>query len=299
MVEDATDRHGVDWVDRTAYPLESRFLDLSEGTVHYVDEGPADSEVTLLFLHGNPTWSFLYRHLVCGLRKEYRCVAPDHLGFGLSEHPEGFSCLPSDHASVIESFVGTLGLEAVVPVVHDWGGPIGLSYAVDHPGNVRGMVAMNTLCWPVSGDPWFEAFSRVVGGPLGRVACERLNAFVEFVMPLAYADRSRLTPAIHEQYRRPLPAGRRKGTWVLPRAFRSEREWLADLWARIPTLEDHPTLLVWGMEDPLFRERELRRFERLFGNARTVELREVGHYVPEEAGSDLVEPVRAFLADLR
>jgi haloalkane dehalogenase len=298
MTNDAPDPRDVDWVDRTAYPFESRFLDLPEGTIHYVDEGPTDSELTLLFLHGNPTWSFLYRHLIRGLRDGYRCVALDHLGFGLSEHPEAFSYVPSDHASVLEAFVGTLGLADVVPVVHDWGGPIGFSYAVDHPGDVRGVVAMNTLCWPVSGDPWFEAFSRVAGDPPGRVACERLNAFVEYVMPLAYADHSRLTPAIHEQYRRPLPPGRRRATWVFPRAFRTEREWLADLWARMPAIDDHPTLLAWGMEDPLFRERELRRFERLFGDSRTLELRGVGHYVPEEAGPSLVGPVRRFLADL-
>ena len=293
------DRGEPSWVDRRAYPFESRFLDLSRGTVHYVDEGPADPDGTLLFLHGNPTWSFLYRHLIRGLREDYRCIALDHLGFGLSDHPAGFSYLPSDHAAVLEAFVGTLGLEGIVPVVHDWGGPVGLSYAAEHPGNVRGLVVTNTLCWPVSGDPRFEAFSRLVGGPPGRLACERLNAFVEYVMPLAYADRSRLTLAIHEQYRRPLPPGKRTGTWVLPRAFRIEREWLADLRRRVSTVGDHPVLLAWGMDDRLFRERELRRFEAAFENARTVEFRGVGHYVPEEAGSDLVDPIRAFLAGLR
>ena len=287
-----------DWVDRAAYPFESRFLDLPHGTVHYVDEGPADPDAALLFLHGNPTWSFLYRHLIAGLRDDYRCVALDYLGFGLSEHPAGFSYLPSDHAAVVEGFVGTLGLDGVVPIVHDWGGPVGLSYAADHPTNVPGMVVTNTLCWPVSGDPWFEAFSRLVGGPLGRIACERLNAFVEYAMPLAYADRSQLTPAIREQYRRPLPPGGRRGTWVLPRAFRTEREWLADLRERVPVIKNHPTLLAWGMEDPLFRERDLRRFETLFGDARTVELGGVGHYVPEETGPALVDPVETFLADL-
>lgn len=157
---------------------------------------------------------------------------------------------------------------------------------------------MNTFCRSVSGDPWFEAFSRLAGGPLDRIACERLNAFVEYAMSLAYADRSRLTPAIREQYRRPLPPGGRRGIWVLPRAFRTEREWLADLRERVRVVANRPALLAWGMEDPLFRERDLRRFETLFGDARTVDLDGVGHYVPEETGPALVDPVETFLAGL-
>ena len=291
-------RERRDWVDREAYPFESHYLDLDAGTVHYVDEGesPPD-EPTLVFLHGNPTWSFLYRHLVRGLSGEYRCVAPDHLGFGLSDHPEGFSYLPSDHAAVFEAFVDELGLEDLVLVVQDWGGPIGLSYAADNPENVRALVVMNTWCWPMD-DRATRLFSWVAGGPIGRWACERFDAFTRLVMLTAYAERSKLTPEIHEQYRRTHPPGRRTGTWVFPRAIVGEHAWLEELWERVGSLEGHPTLLAWGMEDPAFDVEKLRTFETFFRNSETVEFPGVGHYIQEEVGEELVEPIRTFLTAL-
>jgi haloalkane dehalogenase len=294
--------HGdTDWVDRVAYPFESRCVALPQGAVHYVDEGPgADHEEdtdgpTLVFLHGNPTWSFCYRHLIRGLRDEYRCVAMDYLGFGLSEHPEGFSYRPSAHADVFEAFVEELGLTDVVLVVQDWGGPIGLSYAADHPENVAGLVVVNTWAWPVDEEWWYRTFSWGAGGPLGRVLCERFNAFVEVVMPAAYGDRSKLTPAIHEQYRRALPAGKREGTWVFPRAIVEETPWLEGLWDRIEGLEDHPALLLWGLEDPAFGA-QLPVWETFFRDAETRTFPDAGHYLQEEVGEDLVEPIRVFVA---
>lgn len=295
----------TDWVDREAYPFESRCLSLPQGAVHYVDEGPGSGDEgnydgpTLLFLHGNPTWSFLYRHLIRGLRDEYRCVAMDYLGFGLSEHPEGFSYLPSDHATTFEAFVETLGLEDVVLVVQDWGGPIGLSYAADHPENVAGLVVMNTFAWPLDEDFFARTFSWATGGPLGKVLCERFDLFTEVVMRTAYADRSKLTPAIHEQYRRTHPPGKREGTWVFPRALQTETTWLEGLWDRLEALEDHPTLLAWGMADPAFGPEYLRTFETFFRDSETLTFPDVGHYVQEEAGEDLVGPVEAFVAGLR
>jgi haloalkane dehalogenase len=289
---------GTDWVDRVAYPFESHCIGLSAGAVHYIDEGEsAPSDPTVVFLHGNPTWSFLYRHLVSGLSDDYRCVALDYLGFGLSEHPEEFSYLPSDHAAVVEEFVETLELEDVVLVVQDWGGPIGLSYVADHPENVRGLVVMNTWAWPMD-DLSTRAFSWLAGGPLGRILCVRFDAFTRLVMLTAYADRSKLTPEIHEQYRRTHPPGKRTGTWVFPRAITGEREWLADLWKRLDSLRDHPALLAWGMEDPAFDPEKLRTFEVFFRNSETVEFPGVGHYIQEEAGEGLVPPVRAFLDGL-
>ena len=114
------------WVDREAYPFDSRFVDLDAGRVHYVDEGPEDGgNATLLLLHGNPTWSFLYRDLVAGLSDEYRCVALDYLGFGLSERPDDFTYRPEDHADVVEAFV------------EKWEERLAFTAAANHVGNPR------------------------------------------------------------------------------------------------------------------------------------------------------------------
>ena len=130
------------WLDREAYPFQSRWLELREGTrMHYLDEGKGEP---VLFVHGTPTWSFEWRHLVRGLSPHYRCIAPDHLGFGLSDRPRDGLYTPEWHAANIRDFVERLDLERFTMVVHDYGGPIGLPLAVGAPGRVQGLVLMNT-----------------------------------------------------------------------------------------------------------------------------------------------------------
>ena len=111
------------WVDRQNYPFQSRYQQLSDGQMHYVDEGQGD---VVLLVHGTPTWSFEYRHVIAALSKHHRCIAPDHLGFGLSERPTGFAYTPEAHAQALREFVGRLGLDRFTLVVHDFGGPIAL-----------------------------------------------------------------------------------------------------------------------------------------------------------------------------
>src|SRR5690349_10562936 len=132
------------WLDRQAYPFTPRRLKLAAGTVSYLDEGRGDP---LLFVHGTPTWSFEYRHLIRALAPRHRCIAPDHLGFGLSERPADLPYTPEAHARVLAEFVDKLGLGRFTLVVHDFGGPIGLPLALDHPERVRGLVLLNTWMW--------------------------------------------------------------------------------------------------------------------------------------------------------
>ena len=125
------------WVDRAQYPFEPRALDVGAGTMRYVDEGTGPPVV---MVHGTPTWSFLYRDLVKGLRDRYRCVAPDLLGFGLSDKPAGASYRPEDQGRRLRGLIDRLALKDITLMVHDFGGPIGLSYALEHPGNVKRLV---------------------------------------------------------------------------------------------------------------------------------------------------------------
>src|SRR5688572_2825134 len=125
--------HRPSWLDEQAYPFQSRWLDVGPGQVHYVDEGEGP---TLLFVHGTPTWSFEYRHVIKALSKKFRCVAPDQLGFGLSDRPADFDYSPESHAKSLRTFVDKLQLRDFVLVVHDFGGPIGLPLALE--GRARG-----------------------------------------------------------------------------------------------------------------------------------------------------------------
>jgi haloalkane dehalogenase len=281
------------WLDQRAYPFDHHFFDAGPGRLHYVDEGEGRP---VLFLHGNPTWSFLYRHLVDGLSDGYRCIAPDYLGFGLSEKPTGWSYRPSAHAVTIERLVADLDVEDVVLVVHDWGGPIGASFAAGHPEKVAGFVVMNSWTWPL--DDWRpRAFSRALGGRVGRYLIRERNLFADRVMRAAFADDATLA-RVHDQYLRPLATpDDRQGSWVFPRELTGSRSWLETLWRERDRFAGKPALLAWGTRDIAFGTDDLRLWQALFPDADTLRF-DVGHYVAEEVGPALAEPVWKFLDGL-
>ncbi len=282
------------WLDPAAFPFQSHYLSLPMGRLHYVDEGAG---APVVMVHGNPTWSFLYRHLIKQLAGQYRCVALDHIGFGLSDKPADWTYRPADHAANLETLIDTLGLTGITLVVQDWGGPIGLAYALAHPENVKRLVILNTWLWPVDQDWYYIAFSRFTGGGLGRFLIRRFNFFVTGIMPQAYGVRARLTDAIHQHYRQPLAVpAERKGCWTLPGQIIGATEWLRGLWAQRARLAGKPALIVWGMRDIAFRERELNTWLAALPNAQVVRLSDVGHFVQEEAVDALGQAVRAFLA---
>ncbi|MFP4057562.1 MAG: alpha/beta fold hydrolase [Candidatus Brocadiia bacterium] len=281
------------WLDRQLYPFAPHDFWHPAGRVHYVDEG---SGPPLVLLHGNDTWSFLYRHLIGALAGRFRCLAPDYLGFGLSEKPPRWSYRPADHAAVVAALVDALGLDDITLVVHDWGGPIGLSYAIERPGRVRRVVAMNTWMWPLRGQWRFEGFARLVGGPLGRMLVRRLHLFPRVLMPLLVVDKSRWDRKIRAHYVRPQPRpADRAGVAAFPRHLLASTPWLEGLWARRRRLARLPALLVWGLRDPAFRRRELRTWEGIFHNHVTLARDDAGHYVAEDLGPELAAVVGEFL----
>lgn len=283
--------HRPAWLTNTLLPFESRFLELDGHRVHYLDEGHGP---VLLMFHGNPTWSFLYRHLIAGLKATFRCVALDYPGFGLSEAAPGYDLLPKSHLGVVERFVETLRLEQVTPVVQDWGGAIGLGYAGRHPDNVRALVIGNTMAWPVDDDPHFVRFSKLMGGAVGGFAIRHFNAFVNVMIPLGTPKRT-LSRAEMMAYRRPLAtAARREATHIFPREIVGSTPFLREVEQALPRLADKPVLLCWGTKDIAFRERERARFEALFPRAQTRVLEGAGHYVQEDAPDDIIGAIRAW-----
>lgn len=284
-----------DWLDPSLYPFAPQFLHTDAGRMHYVDEG---SGTPVVLLHGNPTWSFLYRDLIRALTPDYRCVAPDYIGFGRSDKPADATYAPSAHAARVEALITHLGLQDITLVMHDWGGPIGLSYALRHSDRVQRIVIANSWMWPLRDDAWVSLFSRLAGSTLGRTLITRYNAFARVVLPLAFADRSRLSERAFRHYVAPLAtASDRVGSWVFPRALVGATEWLGALWRRRTTIDDLPMLIVWGLRDPAFRMRHLQRWMDAFPHAQVHPLPDVGHYVPEEAAGAFTRFVRTFLDD--
>lgn len=276
------------WVDDELFPFESRFIGIHGHHIHYVDVG---SGPTLVFLHGNPTWSFDYSEVIDSLRQEFRCIAVDYPGFGLSQAAPGYRYLPAEHAQVIGAFVDALGLSGVTLVAHDWGGPIGLAAAQKRPEVFSRLVLTNTWAWPVS-DRLIQIMSYVMGSPIGRLAIRQLNLFVNLMIPIGHR-LNKPTAERMTHYRKPLGSpARREASAVFPREITASRAFLADVEAGLTDIAALPALIIWGDADFAFGNNELRRWEHTFTDHQTVSVKGAGHFVPSDAPEQFTEAIR-------
>jgi haloalkane dehalogenase len=281
------------WLDRREYPFALRRFALPMGQMNYVDEGEGEA---IVMVHGNPAWSFLYRRFIKRFKDSYRCIAMDHIGFGLSDKPFDWSYRPQEHAENLWTLLDAIDVADVTLVVQDWGGPIGLSYAIRRPDRVKRLVILNTWMWPVNDDWYYIAFSSLVGGVVGRLLIRHLNFFASVVMKVVYGDKAKLTPHIHAHYLNALATPKsRKGSWVFPQQIIGATDWLAALWAQRDRLAAKPAMIAWGMKDLAFREQELNRWISVFPNAPVTRYHDAGHYVQDEKGTELADVVAQFV----
>jgi haloalkane dehalogenase len=268
------------WLDTTEYPFNPNYLSLPMGQMHYVDEGQGRP---IVFLHGNPGWSFEYRAAIKEMSKTNRCIAPDHIGFGLSDKPYEWSYFPQHHAENFAALMAALDLDDITLVVNDWGGPIGMAYAIAHPQKIRRLVILNTWMWSVEDDPYYQKFSGFMGGLVGRFLIRYFNFFGKVVVRQALGDKKKLSKHIHQQIYRPLATAKnRKGCWTFPRHIIASSKWLDSLWQQRDKIKDKPAAIIWGMKDIAFREQELTVWENLMTHKKVIRLPEVGHYPQEE-----------------
>lgn len=282
------------WVDPADYPFTTRRLTLGSGEqIHYVDEGHGP---VVLLVHGTPTWSFEWRHLIRALSPTHRCIAPDHLGFGLSDRPPGADYSPESHAARLSGFVVQLGLQDITLVVHDFGGVIGLPLAVEEPSRVSRIVVINSWMWDLGDDPGVRRAGRLFGGGLGRLLYERLNFSLRVITPAAFKDRKRLTPAVHAHYLAPFADRESRGLvlWPLARSLGSPSPHGERLWNRRAALANIPALLIWGTRDPALKPHQLERWRQALPHAEVVEL-ETGHWPHEEMPETVCASVGEFL----
>jgi haloalkane dehalogenase len=269
-------------------------ITLADGEMHYVDEG---SGPPILFVHGTPTNSYEYRHLIASLSTRFRCVAPDHLGFGESSRPPSFAYTPEAHARVLKEFVERLGLQDITLVVHDFGGPIGLPLALDASSRVRRLILMNTWAWPVDDDPRMTRPAKFIGGAIGRFLYRYANASLRLIMPSAYGDKKKLTREIHRRY---LNVFRDRDARVLvlhalAKSLLGSRAHYQSLLDRIERLRDVPVLIVWGMKDSAFQPYQLERWRTLLPAAQVEMIEGAGHWPHEEEPARVAAAIERFL----
>jgi pimeloyl-ACP methyl ester carboxylesterase len=283
----------------TAYPFEPRFAATPHGRMHYAERGRGDP---VLCLHGNPTWSFLYREFLLGLSDRNRVVAPDLIGFGLSEKPSD----PGDysiegHVEDVSALVEALDLRNLTLVMQDWGGPIGLGVAMRHPERVRALVVMNTIGFAPSGDGWMPLPLRLVRAPiLGEQLVQGLGMFNRVFVPAGIAREDRRTPETLRAYREVQGSwDARAGTLAFPRLIPVTPDdpatRLLERSGRFLDGFEGPVLIVWGMRDPVFGPALLGQWRERLPGAPVLELADAGHYLQEDAADRIVPRIRSFL----
>ncbi|MCH8815517.1 MAG: alpha/beta fold hydrolase [Chloroflexi bacterium] len=269
------------------YPFESKWFESSVGKVHYIDEG---SGRPILFLHGNPTWSFLYRGIVSRLKGQFRCVAIDYPGFGLSVHPDGYGYTAKEHAGIVGELVDHLELQDMIVMGQDWGGPIGTSVAIERKDRVSGMVIGNSWAWKMN-RMMTRVFSPLMTSPPIQWAILNRNFFVERLIPAGLTRK--LSKEEMDHYRGVQPdRAARKGVAEFPRELIAAGPWLQEIEAGLPALGDKPLLLVWGMKDFAFSPKAfIPKWKSYFKDSVLVKLPKARHFIQEDAPEEIAKAI--------
>ncbi|MBX2804288.1 MAG: alpha/beta fold hydrolase [Myxococcales bacterium] len=274
-----------DWLDRTAWPYTPRWHEGEHGRLHYVDEGQGPVH---LFAHGTPTWALEWRHVIAGLRPHARCIAVDHLGFGLSEQPDA-GYRPEDHAARFAAFADARDLHDATVVLHDFGGPIGLPWVLQNTHRIRRLVIINTWAWSLADQPRFALPARFLGSGLGRWLYGTFNISQRVIAPSAWADRSKWQ-AVAEQYTSVFPTydSRTRVLWPLAKALLTSSEFYAGIDAELDRLADVAVDVIWGTSDPAFPPDVRDRWLSRLPHATRLDL-PAGHWPHEESPDAVVD----------
>jgi pimeloyl-ACP methyl ester carboxylesterase len=290
------------------YPFTPNRFEVRPGiAMSFLDEGPRDGEVVVM-LHGNPSWSFLWRHLVLGLRepasgKAYRCIVPDHVGMGLSDKPgdDRYTYTLQSRVDDVARLLEHLGVDGPVTLaVHDWGGMIGFGWALSHQAQVRRLVITNTAAFPLPAAkpmPWqlnlcrntmlgaflIRAFNAFAAGTARDCVVRKLSKDVYrgYVAPYdSWANRISTLRFVQD-----IPLAEGDPAWALLKA--SEQ--------RLPSYADLPAFIAWGLQDFVFDHHFMEGFQRALPNAEVHAFHDAHHYVLEDKHEVLVPAIRRFL----
>jgi len=283
----------IDWLDTKEYPFVHKYFDVNGAKLHYIDEGAGD---VLLFVHGTPSWSFEFRHAITYLSKNFRCIAMDHIGFGLSDKPADYDYNTQNHAATLGKFIVHLQIKNFNLLVHDFGGPIGLNYAVENPEQINKLIILNTWCRGIGSEPEFKKMKTILGSPLLPFLYKQFNFSPKYILPAAYGERSRLTKEIHQQFLKPFSKpSERNGTVAFAKSLLKDQDWFQSIWNKLDRLSSKPVLLIWGLKDQFITEKYLLGFEEKFTNCEVVRYEDAGHFVLEEKSIVAAPAIEEFL----
>ncbi len=280
------------WLDKSEYPFKSNFFLINNQQLHYIDEGEGD---TLLFVHGTPSWSFDFRNIIKDLKVNYRCIAIDHIGFGLSDKPKNYDYSILNHSLTLQNFIFEKQLKNITMVVHDFGGPIGLNFAIQNPDLVKNIIVLNSWLWSSKTDPEFIKLSKILRSPLLPLLYRYFNFSPRFILPKSFGDR-KLSKKILLQYTQPFAnKTQREGAVAFAKSLLNDQDWFEELWNKRLTIISKPVLFIWGLKDPVIKPHNLTKFQSGFTNSTTVTIETSGHFPQEEDPEKVIESMRCFL----
>jgi len=284
----------ANWINTSDYPFDHQYMTMPAGRMHYLDEGQGDQ--VLLFVHGTPTWSFLYRNLIRAFAKKYRCIAIDHLGFGLSDVSDSdFEGTPEIHAQNLKQLIERLDLHNITLVVHDFGGPIGLGAALDLPHRIEHVVLFNSWLWATENIPEVQKIDKLVHSWLGRFLYLRLNISPKYLLKQGFSDKNFLPKGIHQQYIKPFPTKTsRRPLLQIAEALAGSSDWYQQQWGRLEALTGKEWLILWGDKDRFITPAFLEKWQDRLPNARSQRF-DCGHFVMEERTGEVIERIGRFL----
>ena len=278
------------------YPFSSHSLQLDRLRYHYLDEGSGEN---LLMLHGNPTWSFYYRNLILGLKGSYRCVVPDHMGMGKSDKPQDYPYTLSRHIDNLEKLADHLELDDITLVVHDWGGAIGMGFAVRHPERIRRLVIFNTAAFLSSEIPLGLSLCRIPG--FGAIAIRGFNVFARGAIRWACVKQERMTEEVRAGYLAPYDnfanrVANLRFVQDIPMSPDSPSYYVIQhIEENLKLFQEHPVQIIWGAHDFVFNDHFLKRWQEIFPQAEVHRMEDAGHYVVEDAHERILPLLYEFL----
>jgi len=279
-------------VDPILYPFDNKYIHLEKGDMHYVDEGEGE---VILFIHGTHTWSFLYRDYISSLSKNYRCIAIDHIGFGLSEKPENFDGTPQSHSKNLTEFIEKLNLTNITLVVHDFGGPIGLSSAIQCGDRIKQIVLFNSWLWGTKDNPNAQKVTKVLNSSIGKFLYLRMNISPRVLLKKGIYDKKKLSKEIHKQYIRPFPnRSSRFALLNIGKSLVGASNWYQEQWDKLDALSQKPWLILWGTKDEFITPEYLQKWKNRLPYAKVKEY-ECGHFLQEEKSQETIQEIKMFM----
>ena len=283
------------------FPFKPNVKHINGFDMHYVDEGQGES---IVCVHGEPTWGYLYRKFIAKLSDSNRVIVPDHMGFGKSEIPKNKQYILSEHVDNLTKLLLELDLKAITLVSQDWGGPISFGFATRNPDRVKRLVIMNTSVGVAKPDRrlWFESmvedgtYDQLMGNMKVFIPQMMFGFFVKKfpreekrIMKKAYTapfpDKESCIGAM--AFPKDIPKGDKHPSSKIMQEIRDN----------LTLLTDKFKIMIWGMKDKIFPPKIIEVWDRIYPGIKVYKIEQAGHFLQEDAPDQIVEIIKQFLKE--